>query len=979
MERVRYSQIASVCKGRRGGQALLIAVLLMMAILLVGILFVAIVTYNQSSSARHEDMLLAQSLAEAGIRYADHMLCSSPQGADWRPPEPPVQYSSGEYDVGFWGEDLVQGTEDDYYTEGELVRGWGPLRDGTVAAPGGYRGRGFTRYPDPRQPGGTSAEVNNFTLGRGYFLLRVTYDPDPPYEDNDPTPHVADPMSRHIKIESIGRVEEGGQVYRKLVAYKPLPLLNYLRYVTDGTNTGKPAQLGFMPYVDMNNDGAFDTSGTPPLEWLPSVHNGPIKVNSALQVAGAGAPSGAEASAKFNLTTETAGAPRVSSEGYLRDDTLQVAAGIELMDVNLPDDEPVANVPWVAEVSVDSGPAQKLLWSSHRAFSTVGGWVADGQEALDGGGYSRFNSSVPPPSLTLRAEVTGAERYRALTRDSGELVPVGGSYVNNGQWGHGWGIYVDNDDDVQFVQSGGDHDIEALIDDWQRPQSAGVPSGADTDWNVLVTTYSPPGVVVELLPSEAAVGPYSTTLPLSEGEVWWPYHVAGQPGIKLTRYDDTWKQWDGADSGERVMVVDYPAPVVNDPTAPPAHPVIFAEGNVRVKGELPRAYRDPATAELIRSYDLTIVSNATIYIDGQILSPQDIDPLNVRDEDNTKVALLARDCVCLNTTQIVPQLTTGLVSATPDDEENPDDRQQHWELAPGSDGRAYSTWRLGESPGPDTINLVVKQTAGDPGPSGVGLGIWTATSGTYSAYDFGNPDVATTFLFAPPGTLLPSGDVAPQAYCSTAIAPIWEELATSPPTLPALPWDITSYLDNTVGVKNGLLLVHRDPRLSAGSTEYWVKKWKLEQLNGDGAPVGVIGARVNAVVYAERGCWYVLAADYFDSRVTGTDAERFRRYNYKITFNGTIAENFTVRVEAARDWTDKTAYPTSYSAGTLSEWGTIDYIFDETLRVARDQALTTLAGTDRSSSDVLASAQSNLPKLPLLPVSPDLVYYGEAQ
>ena len=54
-----------MCAGRRGGQALLIAVLLMMAILLVGILFVAIVTYNQSSSARHEDMLLGQALASS--------------------------------------------------------------------------------------------------------------------------------------------------------------------------------------------------------------------------------------------------------------------------------------------------------------------------------------------------------------------------------------------------------------------------------------------------------------------------------------------------------------------------------------------------------------------------------------------------------------------------------------------------------------------------------------------------------------------------------------------------------------------------------------------------------------------------------------------------------------------------------------------------------------------------------------------------
>ncbi len=957
MRSMRQATTGSAKGARRSGQALLIAVLLMMAILLIGIFFVAIVTYNQSSSSRHEDMLLAQALAEGGVRYADHMLRYSPQGADWRPPDPPAQYQgAAEYDPGFWGADGVQYTEDDYYTETEISRGWAPLRNGTLAAPGGYVRRGFTRYPDPRQPGSTSAEVNNFTLGRGYFLLRVTYDPDPPYEANDPTPHVADPMSCHIKIESIGRVE-GVEVYRKLLAYKPVPLLNYLRYVTDGTNTGKPAQLGFAPFMDMNNDGLL----TAPVEWIPCVYEGPIKINSALEVAGA--PNAGSASTKFRLTTQTGGTAGVSSNGYLRDDTVQVAAGVDMLN----------GVSNAAEVAVDGGAPVQLLPSSDPAFTTVGGRVADGQEAMDSSGYSRFDSALAPPSITLSADVTGAERYRELTRDSGDLVldPATGSYVNSGTWGHGAGVYVDNNDDVQFADaSTGKHDLEALIDDWQRPQSASGLRSADSGWNALYTTYAPVGIEIELLPTEAAAGGTpSATAPAAPGSVWWPNHIAGEPGIKLTRHDGTWKRADGTDSGDKVMVVDYPLW---------PNQVIFAEGNVRIKGQLPPAARD-GTGNLTRSYDLTVVSNATIYIDGQILSPQDVDA-TVRDEDNTKVALLARDCVCLNTTQVVPQLTSG-VPAVPDDEENPNDREQHWELSPGSDGRTYSLWWWGESPAGNTINLVVKQTAADPGPSGVGLTLWDAASGTYTPFVFAAPAptpplVDTTFLFVPPGTVLPGGVAAPTSYCSTAIAPNWEALATSPPTVP---WDITSYLNTGVGVKNAVVFKHEDPHLSAGSTDYWVKKWKVEQLDGSGNPVGAIGARVNAVVYAERGCWYVLTSDYFDKQATGADAVRFRRYNYKITFKGAIAENFTARVGAVRGWTDRTAFPEAYTGGALSQWGTIKYIFDESLRIARDQALTTLVGVDRSSPDVLASAQSNLPKLPLLPVSPDLVYYGEAQ
>ena len=72
-------------------------------------------------------------------------------------------------------------------------------------------------------------------------------------------------------------------------------------------------------------------------------------------------------------------------------------------------------------------------------------------------------------------------------------------------------------------------------------------------------------------------------------------------------------------------------------------------------------------------------------------------------------------------------------------------------------------------------------------------------------------------------------------------------------------------------------------------------------------------------------------------------------------------------MEAARDWHDTLAYPESYDSGNLAQWGTIEYIFDETLRTARYHS---------TVSDPTHPA-ANQPRLPLLPVSPDLVYYGE--
>jgi len=77
-----------------------------------------------------------------------------------------------------------------------------------------------------------------------------------------------------------------------------------------------------------------------------------------------------------------------------------------------------------------------------------------------------------------------------------------------------------------------------------------------------------------------------------------------------------------------------------------------------------------------------------------------------------------------------------------------------------------------------------------------------------------------------------------------------------------------------------------------------------------------------------------------------------------------------------REWSDKWSYP----VGT-DGWGTIRYEFDESLRRARDQAITTLGANsaERVAAAVLSSEQANLPVLPALPVSPDLVFYGEGR
>lgn len=993
----------------RKGQALLVAVLLMMVILLTGVLFVAIVSYNQEQSARSSDVVAAQSLAEAGIEWCNTNLMNSPLGADWRPPFraldpgtfnaadpdtwpiPPVISSDGATNYGAFGPDGVEDTEDDYYSDFERARGWHGEVD--AANPAVYRRFGFVRIPDVNAtPAGTGLPTEIAALlGKGHILVRVTYDPDPPYEPNDVLSAGPDNSSGQIKIESIGVVDQQVPVFRKLVAYKPIGLTDHALFVTDAGKSGRPTKLGFEPWSDMDYNGTVGTG-----DYLGQFFFGPIKVNGTLQLGGSntdGSPTGS--TNYITLTTEptqaVAEVPGLNSfaigGGYLRDDRVEAADGITEPD-------PANLSTSVIERGADgttTAPAQ--LIPSGAGFSTLGGLVRDGSQSVDGSGFSRDSRPLAAPAAF---ENGGADRYRALTRDSGDvrtLTPSG--LVNLGRLGRGRGLYVDNVEDRQFVDGAGVCDLDMLIAEWMQQFPAGGHSQQSQGWNAIYTTYTPPGVEIVLYPTEDATREFNSSRPIdnsetppnSPGTLWWPGHVGGEPGIKITRHDRAWEYVAGGQvrtSNEWTMYIDYPSY---------PNQVIFAEGNIRIRGVLPAR---PAGG---RDYNLTVVSGGTIYIDGQILSPQDGYGRNpgtgagytpgqpVPDEHNTKIALLAKDCVCLNATRLAPQTVAGDIAAAPDDPVNPDPLQQHWELSPETSGAAYSSWMFGEPVAAGhRVGISMLHTAQDPGPAAMSMSIYnyTGTGWNWVPFDF---DPAGThsdrFLFVQPGI------VTPAPYVENALTPDWgQRVATNP----AVPFDISGYLSDELGgsgmpgYMRSIAISAADPLAAnigagGGATEYWLKKWKVYEDDGAGNPTGAIHAKINALIYAENGCWFVIPGAYYDPSRQYTDAaaqtafaRRMRRYNYDICVRGTITEAFHAEPEAVRDWSDKWAYPVGATG-----WGTIRYEFDESLRRARDQAITTLSGNQRVAAAVLSTEQANLPVLPALPVSPDLVFYGEAR
>ena len=926
------------------------------------------------------------------------------------------------------------------------MRGWAPLRAGSVDAPGEFLRMGYHRFPDPNQLPGVSVDRDSTLLGRGYFLLQVTYDPDPPFEPDDPSNAQPDVLSGNIRIVSIGRAVEESNVFRRLLAYKPIGLTDHMWWITNRSGQSRYAFFGLRPYADLiyNRSNPQVETTDDVIQELATTISGPVRVESPLQWVGQPIsdpddPAAMRASLLFNLRTIPA-----SDEGYLRNDAVQGLSGLyyyDETDPSLNSDGAAVAVNDEAPVELEDMLAPGMQSAAERVL--VG---ADNVAVLEA------------PDIEAVEENTGIMRYRALTRDSGTIVRADvadprngvrvGDAVNTGLYGQGRGIYIDNSDDLQFVGADGKSQLDLLEQDWlQRLSDARY--SRDSGWNALYTTYTPPGVEIEFFHSEEAVlatsttGTYSDTPSDNPGVLWWPNHVDGEPGIKITRYDRRWRRADpghvGEDSGRNVIVLDYPQF---------ANQVIMAEGNVRVSGILPPALRQAPDGEgrevLLRDYNVTLVSMGTIYIDGQLLTPQDLygrspshvvgprgatDP--VQDEDNSHVALLARDAVCLNPTQLVPQMTSGMVAAAADDPANPAMSEQHWELYPDSGSRAFSLWRFGRpsDPGNDyagvRVNLVALHTGADPGPSGMGMTVYNYSQPTPAQpYPFAGAGASWdpyTFIFVPPGALLPHVNApAPRPFASTAIAPNWQLPGSTPyyqfprsggRDWPDMPFNITDYVDTAPGARNAVALSHRDPQIGAGSTPYWLKKWKIEEatwrdVNGYSVPGfwfprGAINARVNALIYAQRGSWFVIPGDYFipgagaldfdgDGQIDPIEclySSRFRRYNYNITVRGTITAERTASLDAVQDWSMKWAYPEySDTSGRLTlRWGTISYEFEERFRMNRDQALTSLSGPDNNirgpspTATATYSPASNLPKLPCLPVSPTLLYYGETQ
>lgn len=208
-------------RARRRGQALLIAVLLMVFAAVLGATFVTVVALNLNQTARSGSVNTARVAAIAGRNYVNEQLTNSPLGENWRPQLDASQPSAS-------GDTY-------YYTDFERAQGW-DQPDATTETVGGYPSPTstkpqFVKFPDPRSTAITGNNTPTYLTKVEPVVAPLATDPD----------HERDGQ---LKVTVIGRASDNDAAYSPLVFYKPTSrngnMTSFARYDSNwnfGTNS----------------------------------------------------------------------------------------------------------------------------------------------------------------------------------------------------------------------------------------------------------------------------------------------------------------------------------------------------------------------------------------------------------------------------------------------------------------------------------------------------------------------------------------------------------------------------------------------------------------------------------------------------------------------------------------------------------------------------------------------------------------------
>jgi len=824
----------------------------MFLMIFMGALFVTMIARNLTRTDRATDTSQAQQLAEAGLRYADQQLTFSDEGADWRP---------------------------------QLDRAMN-LRPGA----------------DPRDPDYTWLTDNGsfrnpfvrFASGDGRFLLRVTYEPT--YRSSAPNltvPDEFDSLSGFIRIEVIGRPGqfrnndptqlintannpnwEPGQILgvsRKIEAWKPIGLMDQLWWVTNLKKSRGPAQFGVARYEDGNGKSVQFVSN----------YRGSVRSNVDLTYVG---------DTQFQIR------PGFGEGVYVAGETRFAKAGNNVPRVNV---QLLDNTGAVTQ-TVPEGETGSPAFNPIINANTRRGHYLDAMALSDPSVAESVRSirTLEAPRLDAEDPFGGVQRYRRLTRDSGDMRqlknPQSGEELNAnlGLYGYGEGLYVDNFDDIQYP-----NDRDAVVNEWLQ---RGVGDVALTGW--VGASYTP------------SVRQQGGARPILE--MVFTENEAGIPTIRLTRTDrDKENRNFGTNKGGTRIFYNYDPKnpgVLNDAgtTAEFLYPnngIVYTEGSVRVRGRVGTTNNGKT---------LTVVSGGTIYIEGNLL----------KGDPTSRLALLARDYITMNPTKLTAIIPGDDVQVE-GDQTGTDVRSFHYSIPQNS----YVDLQMANSaalPANGGLLLSLQHSGGfEDSNSRTDLALYINGLKQEDRYDFAGfqppyPPTASSsqnatpyqFFFFPPSVQAPWNQSNAQSIQASSVN--YERKS----------FFIPSSRLRTDANEVNTFRIHVQP--TPGGQPYWLSRVIAVPHQQP------LESRIEAVMYAQNGSWFVIPGPWFNEdardsrdlfvngdsvsgRVAGErgpntfprDSEDFPFYheppNVKILVRGSISENMPAAATERVQWVKK--------------------------------------------------------------------------
>ena len=1022
-----------IVRSRRGGQTLIIALIILGVLLIVGFVFLGLVNRNIIQQTTSRQRTLSGELAEAGVRYCHQQLLTSELGADWHGAPTKAQ----------------NGKDPDLDLLGDP-----------------------TAYPTYQGPDGLGAYTRvNFANGRA--LVRVRFTPtDLSLFQTNPLGAIAKPgkARSYLIIESVGRpgtvnatdpTINGKNIVKdqsKLIAFCPIGIIESARYITDKFHEMRPADIGTpsLPIVYKVNptDPNVQVSVPQVLGDLSPLYNFYDRNTTAPAFSGnypvlGDLWSNPDLRINGNLTVNVSAdfGDRILTAG-----SISAADSASKLTLNV--------TKWGGSAygtsAVQYGGGGLPLDSRDSSFDSTNGLVRDGVAGTDINGNPRGISRKEPPSILTTDPATGVARYLKLTRESGVLKSGATQYnANTGRYGHGRNIYVNNPSDLQLstdeqgrIDTGSAQSLEY---DWLNPNNGQAKSG----W--VGPFYIPRGAYLQLL----------------------------QDGFKITRDprgpagETTWHYPDGTDSGKATLRfrigkgtvdsthfhilntltvpsgsnIDGSLTGADFDTGPRFEGVLYFDGNVRVRGVIPT------------DVQLNVVSGGTIYVEGSITKGTvDGSGSRITTPSLSTLGLLARQYVCLNTTGFFgpaptesPEEVNGVPNAVgyaPVRLRQPDTalRLNTEELLDPESGTATnpSTWKpyaleYTEAGGTTPLNQVMMLThTMDDGPAAAsffsldinkgladynpGLTVPYASDRAFQSYLFteNSDNLSSATAYFGPSYLTPGYDPAK----STGYTPLyglggqsWQRYSKFETTsFPVAKSSTTATYPLTGPVPVSAFAFHEPDehgtyRLLAAQTNiFGLTASSFGGASSNDYMIARAGLlphdiRIEATMYAEEGSFFVIPGPWFNPNPSDRrDDAANDNANRKNSFGNNpeapfYNEPIDVRVRIIGSVSENMPPPMSVQVEWLKKWGWIPMQLGSSGHTIPTQHLApSTVGTDTyvpnltiTYDPVLATGRANgfdtsatnspvvrkddlgraLPPIPRLPVSPTLAYFGQ--